>query len=57
MAGDGLVDQTHDRRTGEGGRAFNANEAHLFGGPLQQFVRIRQFLARVKYSATPSRSQ
>src|SRR5437660_5664605 len=48
IASDGLVDQTHDLRTSECGRALHLNRAHLATGPLQQFLRIRQFLALIE---------
>src|SRR5262249_34798847 len=43
IASDGLVDQARDLRTSECGRALQVNPACL-AGPLQQFLRIRQFL-------------
>src|SRR5262245_23549092 len=48
IASDGLVDQARDLRTNECGRALHVNEAHLAGGPLQQFRRIRQFLTTIE---------
>src|ERR1700686_2121467 len=44
IASDGLVDQARDLRTSECGRALHVNRAHLAAGPLQQFLRIWQFL-------------
>src|SRR5262245_12831226 len=43
-ASEGLVDQAHDLRTSECGRALHVNPARL-AGPLQQFRRIPHFLA------------
>src|SRR5262245_63339986 len=47
IASEGLVDQAHDLRTSECGRALHFNPARL-AGPLQQFRRIRQFLALIE---------
>src|SRR5262245_33661583 len=43
IASDGLFNEVRDLRTSKCGRAFHVNPARL-GGPLQQFLGIRQFL-------------
>src|SRR5437660_1120588 len=48
IVSDGLFDQARDLRTSECGRALHVNRAHLVGGPLQQFRRIRQFLTTIE---------
>src|SRR5205807_7066300 len=47
IASDGLVDQAHDLRTSECGRALQVNPTRL-AGSLQQFRRIRQILSLIK---------
>src|SRR4051795_11027025 len=47
IASNGLVDQPRDLRARECGRALHVNPARL-AGPVQQFRRIRQFLALVE---------
>src|SRR5271166_2016634 len=47
IASDGLVDQARDLRTSECGRALHGNPARL-ARPLQQFLRVRQFLTLIE---------
>ena len=57
IASDGLVDQARDRRTSERGRALHVNPARLVAGPLQQFLRIRQFLSTIEVQPNAVRAR
>src|SRR5262245_13636210 len=57
ISSDGLVDQAHDLRTSECGRALQVNRAHLVAGPLQQFRRIRQFLTTIEVQPNAVRAR
>src|SRR5580692_12156480 len=48
IASEGFVDQARDLRTSDCGSALQVHRARLVAGPLQQFLRIRQFLTLIE---------